>query len=179
MNNRMEKICRTHNVLRGNNCSVLKGTSTHGPVTILSQICEDAKSSSNNEAWIILQDMKKAYDSIRWQGLSKALTRIKMNSTYINILKNLHQTRRSSIITAHGLTDAYTVQDSLDQGETHAPILWQIFYDPLLIAVDRIKQSTSYAIIRPIRQIITSTAITNAAASPAIGSLQETTHINH
>ena len=68
--------------------------------------------------------MKKAYDSVRWQGLSKALTRIKMNSTYINILKNLHQTRRSSIITAHGLTDAYTVQDGLDQGETHAPILW-------------------------------------------------------
>ena len=50
MINRMEKICRTHNVLRGNNCSVLKGTSTHGPATILSQICEDAKSSSNNEA---------------------------------------------------------------------------------------------------------------------------------
>src|SRR6185369_1949283 len=35
MTNRMEKICRTHNVLRGNNCSVLKDTSTHGPVTIL------------------------------------------------------------------------------------------------------------------------------------------------
>ena len=115
MTNRMEKIYHTHNVLRGNNCSVLKGTSTHGPVTILSQICEDAKSSSNNEAWIILQDIKKAYNFVRWQGLSKALTRIKMNSTYINILKNLHQTRQSSIITAHGLTDAYTVQDGLNQ----------------------------------------------------------------
>src|SRR3989440_1747567 len=68
MTNRMERICCTHNILRGNNYSVLKGTSTHGPVTILSQICEDAKFSANNEAWIILQDMKKAYDSIGWQG---------------------------------------------------------------------------------------------------------------
>src|SRR2546423_11369172 len=44
MTNRMEKICRTHNVLKGNNCSVLKGTSTHGPITTLTQLCEDAKS---------------------------------------------------------------------------------------------------------------------------------------
>ena len=102
-----------------------------------------------------------------------------MNSTYINILKNLHQTRRSSIITAHGLTDAYTVQDGLDQGETHAPILWRIFYDPLLVAVDRIKQSTGYAIIRPIRQITTGTAVASAAAGPTVGNPQETTHINH
>src|SRR6185369_11658930 len=134
MTNRMEKICRVHDILKGNNCSVLKGTSTHGPITILTQICEDAKSSMNNEAWIVLQDMKKAYDSVGWQGLHRALTRIKMNKTYINILKNLHQTRRSSIITSHGLTDAYTVQDGLDQDETHAPILWRIFYDPLLAA---------------------------------------------
>src|SRR6266516_5124936 len=172
MTNRMEKICCTHNVLRGNNCSVLKDTSTHSPITILSQICEDAKSSANNEAWIILQDMKKAYDSVRWQGLSKALTRIKMNNTYINILKNLHQTRRSSIITMHGLTDAHTVQDGLDQSETHAPILWRIFYDSLLVAVDRIKQSTGYAIIRPIRQITISTAVTSVTASPVMRSSQ-------
>src|SRR2546423_11835182 len=123
MTNRMEKICRTHNILRGNNSSVLKGTSTHGLITVLTQICEDAKSSTDNEAWIILQNMKKAYDSVGWQGLNKMLTCIKMNKTYINILKNLHQTRRSLIITAHGFTDAYTVQDGLDQDETHAPIL--------------------------------------------------------
>src|SRR6266516_2826973 len=115
MTNRMEKICCAHNVLKGNNCSVLKDTSTHGPITILTQLCEDAKSSTNNEAWIILQDIKKAYDSVGWQGLSRTLTHIKMNRTYINILKNLHQTRRSSIITMHGLTDAYTVQDGLNQ----------------------------------------------------------------
>src|SRR2546421_6435292 len=80
--NRMEKICRTHNILRGNNCSVLKGTSTHDPITVLTQICKDAKSSTDNEAWIILQDMKKVYDSVSWQDLSKALTCIKMNKTY-------------------------------------------------------------------------------------------------
>src|SRR2546430_570446 len=102
-----------------------------------------------------------------------------MNSTYINILKNLHQTRRSLIITAHGLTDAYTIQDGLDQSETHALILWRIFYDSLLVAVDRIKQSTEYAIIRPIRQITTGIAVASAAASPMMGSSQETTHINH
>ena len=174
MTNRMEKICHVHNILKGNNCSVLKGTSTHGPVTILSQICKDAKFSADNEAWVILQDMKKAYNSVGWQGLSKVLTRIKMNSTYVNILKNLHQTRQSLIIMAHGLTHAYTIQDGLNQGETHTLILWQIFYDPLLVAMDRVKQSTSYVITRPIRQVFDAAAINTTA-----NNLQETTHINH
>src|SRR5439155_3910542 len=31
--NRMKKTSYIYNILRGNNCSVLKGTSTHGPVT--------------------------------------------------------------------------------------------------------------------------------------------------
>src|SRR6185369_13126713 len=55
-----------------------------------------------------------------------------------------------------------------------APILWRIFYDPLLVAVDRVKQSTGYAITRPIRQVTDATT-TNTATN----NLQETTHINH
>src|SRR2546421_9818103 len=122
--------------------------------------------------------MKKAYDSVGWQGLSKALTCIKMNRTYIDILKNLHQTRRSFIITTHGLTDAYTIQDGLDQRETHAPILWRIFYDPLLVAVDRLKQSTGYAITRPIRQT-SRFATTGATTSSPTENSQEKTYVNH
>src|SRR6185369_5203656 len=35
------------------------------------------------------------------------------------------------------------VQDGLDQGETHSPILWRIFYDPLLCAIGQL-QNTKY-----------------------------------
>ena len=74
--------------------------------------------------------------------METALKRIKMNQTYISILKDLHCNRTSCIITAHGFTDPYIVQNGLDQGETHSPILWRIFYDPLLCAVKQIPNSS-------------------------------------
>ena len=93
LTNRIEKACRTNNILRGNNCSVLRGTSTHVPINILTNIIEDAKTEHNKEAWLILQDMKKAYDSVRWFGLLKSLRRIKMNEDYIDLLRDLYTTR--------------------------------------------------------------------------------------
>src|SRR5206468_7426733 len=68
--------------------------------------------------------------------------RIKMNQTYMSILKDLHCNRTFCIITAHGFTDPYIDQDGLDQGETHSLILWRIFYNPLLYAVKQIPNSS-------------------------------------
>src|SRR6266496_3170862 len=64
LTNRLEVAYRQHNILRGNNCSVLKGTSTHILINILTNIIEDAQTSQAQEAWLVLQDMHKAYDSV-------------------------------------------------------------------------------------------------------------------
>ena len=137
MTDRIEKTCRTKQILEGNNCSVLKSTSTHCPITVIRNILEDATQHKNKEVWLVLQDMKKAYDSVGWEAIHTSLTRIKMNQSYINILKDLHENRTTSIITAHGYTEPYKVQDGLDQGETHSPILWRIFSKESSIRGDR------------------------------------------
>ena len=67
-----------------------------------------------------------------------------MNKKYIAIMRDLHLNRKSSVITAHGPTSPHHVQDGLDQGETHAPILWRIFYDTLLCAVGKLTATTGY-----------------------------------
>ncbi|CAG8784128.1 13822_t:CDS:1, partial [Gigaspora rosea] len=36
------------------------------------------------------------------------------------------------VITDYGLTNPYTVEDGVDQGKTISPILWVIYYDPLI-----------------------------------------------
>src|SRR6266487_2861905 len=70
-----------------------------------------------------------------------------MNNKYCNILSDLHNNRKSAVLTAHGFTEPHLVQDGLDQGETHAPILWRIFYDPLLCAVNELNGTTGYAMV--------------------------------
>jgi len=43
---------------------VLKGISTHYPINIIKNVLEDVNTSQNGKLWLVLQDMKKAYDSV-------------------------------------------------------------------------------------------------------------------
>ena len=45
---------------------------------------------------------------------------------------SLFQDRQNAVITCHGLTEEYNVEDGIDQGDTISPLLWRIFYDPLI-----------------------------------------------
>src|SRR5215210_1354023 len=81
--------------------------------------------------------MSKAYDSININMLTKAMARIFIPSQIINILLALNQERNNQVITAHGLTESYPVIGGIDQGDTISPLLWRIYYDPLLSKVSK------------------------------------------
>ena len=52
-------------------------------------------------------------------------------------MKNLMIERKNTVLTNLGKTNAYEVQDSLDQGGTMSPILWRIYYNTLITKIDR------------------------------------------
>ena len=76
--------------------------------------------------------MSKAYDSVNINLLEKALIRIKLPPTIILTILNLLTSRTNQVITNFGLTPSYPVEDGIDQGETITPLLWRIYYDPLI-----------------------------------------------
>ena len=90
--------------------------------------------------------MKRVYDSVSWNKLEHAFKRIKMNSKYISLCNKIHNQRLNQVITEYGYTDQYPVHDGLDQGEVNAPILWRIFYDPLLCYINNHHSTDSYTI---------------------------------
>src|SRR5690349_638438 len=59
---RMSQVFRKKKILRGPNFAGLPGESTEEPVHVINAIMEDAK-ENNKELWLMLQDMKKAFDS--------------------------------------------------------------------------------------------------------------------
>src|SRR5215212_7699235 len=79
--------------------------------------------------------MAKAFDSVGLVPLRRSMERIKIPAATINYLIDLFDERQISVITAYGSTEFFTGQDGIDQGETISPLLWRIFYDPLLCAV--------------------------------------------
>src|SRR6185295_13531147 len=84
--------------------------------------------------------MSKAYDTVHILLLIKTLQRIHIPTSIINLLNYLLNNRQNSVITSIGLTQPYTVQDGIDQGETFSPLLWRIYYDPLIHRIDKTYQ---------------------------------------
>src|ERR1043165_1173149 len=76
--------------------------------------------------------MKKAFDSVPLESLELALRRVKVPEKTMKYVLNLFDKRQLKIITAYGLTEEITAGDGIDQGEVISPLIWRLFYDPLL-----------------------------------------------
>src|SRR5688572_10331436 len=79
--------------------------------------------------------MSKAFDSIGMTPLRYALKRIKLPSIAVDFIVNLFQHRKMKIITNFGLSEELAAADGIDQGEVISPLIWRIFYDPLLCRI--------------------------------------------
>ncbi|KAG9290412.1 hypothetical protein G9A89_007143 [Geosiphon pyriformis] len=134
LSDRISLACSRFDVFRGNNFSVLKGTSTQSPISAVGSIVEDAL-EKGCELWLVLQDMHKAYDSVGWSHLEASLCHIKMCSKFIKFFGNIHNSHFNRVMTDFGLSDGYKVLDGLG-----------IFYDPLLCEVARQDHLCGYRI---------------------------------
>ena len=135
--NRINTILNQYPILNNNNFVALPHSTTTTPIQILRHIFEDS-TTYNKEIWTLSQDMSKAYDIVHVPLLIKALNRIKIPKTIQHIILDILSHRQNQIITNLGNTQHYIVQDGIDQGETITPILWRIYYDPLLAKVYRL-----------------------------------------
>src|SRR3954449_5446413 len=136
MTNRLVLILSAHNILRGNNYAGLPGGSYHTPIHVLELIIHDSN-TYNKPLFIFLQDISKAFDSIDINMLELAMRRLKISQGFIKLTLNLFTNRSNRVITANGLSDPYKVKISIDQGEFISPLLWVIYIDPLLVALNK------------------------------------------
>jgi hypothetical protein len=128
---RISSILANNQVLSGYNFAALPKNSTFEPVRILNEIINQAQ-EEDDELWMLSLDMSKAYDHVNLYMLKKALLRIKLPHNIVEIIINLFTNRKNQVFTDVGLTDPYELLTGIDQGESISPLLWIIYYDPLL-----------------------------------------------
>src|SRR5579859_3598277 len=93
LTNRLTKILsKNRNILGDFNFVALPGSSTIEPINILNNLIEDTR-EKNKELWIMFQDMSKAYDYVNRGNLSKALERIKIPKSFIQLIENAFNSR--------------------------------------------------------------------------------------
>ena len=104
----------------------------------MNNIIEEA-TEERKELWVVYQDMKKAFDSVSMVALRKAFERLRFSTKLTDFIIHLYERRRFSIITEYGNTEFFEAEDGIDQGEVLSPLVWRIFYNPLLCKVQDAK----------------------------------------
>ena len=94
---KLTKVINKKDISKGLNFAGLPGNLTEEPVHIMNMIIEDAK-DNNKELWLVLQDMKKAFDSVSLTVLKLAIERIKLLKVVIKLILYLFTNRESKII---------------------------------------------------------------------------------
>src|SRR5260364_141867 len=85
INGRMSKTIKDKGVLKGINFAGLPRDSTSTPIQIMNNIIEEVR-EKGKELWVLLQDMKKAFDSVSLFMLKLAMERIKIPLRVIEFL---------------------------------------------------------------------------------------------
>jgi ribonuclease HI len=136
---RLTTILDSHPILKGYNFAFRTGQSTNTALSILRQVIDYAKIQKRSFL-IASLDIRKAYDTVPLSAIILTLKRIKCPNRLIALIAQLFQQRAFQIQTAYGYTNTFSPLNGIPQGDPLSPLLWLIFYDPLLI---RLQQQTS------------------------------------
>ncbi|KAG9307622.1 hypothetical protein G9A89_023187 [Geosiphon pyriformis] len=96
LSDRISLACSTFDILCGNNFL--------SSIFAIGLVIENAL-EKNQKLWMVLQDMRKTYDSVGWEHLEKNLVRIKIYSKFIHFFNGIHKGRTNYIMTDFGLSD--------------------------------------------------------------------------
>ena len=94
---RLDHIISQNKLLSNLNFVATKNSSIHTPIQILLNTIEHYK-ESNKEAWILFQDMSKAFDKINILRLAEACKRIGMPQNSIDLLQIFIQTTKPKLL---------------------------------------------------------------------------------
>jgi exonuclease III/ribonuclease HI len=86
--------------------------------------------------YTLLYDIKQAYDSVQVNVLVRALHRIRLPTSFVNLVESSLTNLTSCIRTPYGTTQTFPVLRSIRQGDPLSPLLFVILMDALHVGLD-------------------------------------------
>jgi hypothetical protein len=91
---------------------------------------------SKCEQYTLLYDIKQAYDSVQFDVLTQSLRRLGMPAGFVGLIADSLTDLTSCVRTEYGLTESFSVERSLRQGDPLAPLLFACLGDGLHDSLD-------------------------------------------
>ena len=141
---RLQKVLNTHKITDDLNFGFKKGYSTNEAITMIQMMVDTANSKTNHKSSIYAAalDVSAAFDTVPFSALELSMNSLKFPLQLQHIIKNLIVNEKRVINTIHGDSAPFTPEIGLPQGGKLSPLLWTIFYQPLLELLQ--KHTTGY-----------------------------------
>ncbi len=68
------------------------------------------------------------------------MERVKIPALCISFILDFFTHRKNAVLTKGGISDFYDVKIGIDQGEVISPLLWCIYFDPLLCEINQLRK---------------------------------------
>lgn len=133
---RLTKVINEYQILKGANYGFHTGYSATDALALIRSAIETANITGQT-LYMATLDIQKAYNKIPKEAMIESLKRIRVPNTFIGWIRALLTQRKLYIETPYGQTETFKSTRGLPQGGTISPILWSIFYNPLLIQLDQ------------------------------------------
>ncbi len=95
------------------------------------QLVEKAREHGES-LYVLFVDLRKAYDSVPRQALWKVLEKYGVPEKMLNVVKSFHEGMHAEIRVGSTVTDRFEVRNSLRQGCTLAPTLFNIYFSAMV-----------------------------------------------
>ena len=117
----------TEDILPDSQCGFRKGRGCVDMMFVARQLAEKAV-EHNSELYVLLVDLRKAYDSIPRAALWLVLERVEIPPLMLRLIRSLHEGMEARVRVSSSLTDAIHVTNGLGQRCTLAPTLFNLCF---------------------------------------------------
>jgi hypothetical protein len=108
----------------------------------------------NRKVYGLFVDMSKAFDTVNHNRLWFKLNKLGVSSKIIKILKSIYSKANAKIRTKYDISETFSIDRGVLQGETVSPVLWNMYLEDLVKALDdsdtipvRILDATIHALL--------------------------------
>ena len=137
LNNRLDTYLNENQIISETQIGFQKKARTTDHMFVLRTLIEKYTKQNKSHLFTCFIDFKKAFDSVLHQAVLLKMQNIGIKGLFYNIVKNMYTDNILRLKIGNGMTDEFSSEIGVRQGDTLSPNLFKIFINDIVDAFDK------------------------------------------